>query len=113
MGAGELLIPCCSDDGKTDAEGDAQICPRIRRNRCEESSDLSKCVSVLFYRSSIAIAGRGRAYVECLAAASKQHIWRRQVSYVNPRIIWSRDQRKLLDLQAPTISRAVEALPRP
>lgn len=61
MGAGELLIPCCSDDGKTDAEGDAQICPRIRRNRCEESSDLSQCECIVL---SIIDRDRGsRAYV--------------------------------------------------
>jgi hypothetical protein len=38
-------IPCCANHRESYAEGDAQVCPRVRRDGFEEGADLDVRVS--------------------------------------------------------------------
>lgn len=61
-------LPCCTNDGETNAEPDTQVCPGVGGDVFKELSDLDMELA------TSSIVGRERAYIECFSIASKEHI---------------------------------------
>lgn len=106
-------IPCCPNHRQSDAERNAQVCPRVRRDGFEERTDLEVRRVSTAVLSRIEGFVRMRSYVEGFTTAGEEHICARCMVSKSKHAAIDAAALSSSNSQAPTIARVDPIPPTP